>query len=178
MLGEAHLHASLAFLRAYFASPGLTKTACDSQRQLRLLDIYNLFHTRTHFLSAEACVNLRDLNLLAWLLDPDNTHVYLAVCTPSPTTTSTTATITTATSTTSSSSTTTTTSSMNRSMTKWEDRPVNGLVEYLYFASHPESTPAAGMNGLGVGDPWSTERPGDTILRLLRETISLHVGIG
>ena len=76
---------------------------------------------------------------------------------------------------------------MNRSMVKWEDRSVNGLVEYLYFASHPESDRHHNMSntststsnsrgdGLGVGDPWSTERPGETILRLLRETLSLHV---
>lgn len=72
----------LHLIQTYFSAEGLLKVTSNAQRLLRLLDLYSQRHLHRHFITSQMCHNLRDVNLLSWLLDPDGTHTLFAVCTP------------------------------------------------------------------------------------------------
>ena len=73
---------SLQLIQVYLSTESLLKVTSNAKRQLRLLDLYAQRHIHHHFITSRTCRSLRDVDLLAWLLDPDSTHTPLAVCTP------------------------------------------------------------------------------------------------
>lgn len=175
------LRRSLQQIRCYLATEQLVKVTSDAKRQLRLLDLLSQQRLHTHFLDSATCRQLRDVDVLAWLLDPDSSHRLFAVCpegngadgasssgaaakdvppndslsvnTP-PSTIPTPA----------------DPPSSDATPVVDNSHASDGMVDYLFHALHPNEP-----NELSIRDVWTREDPVKTVRQLLHVTGVIHV---